>query len=259
MRVFKRLGMVLGILSMTLTASAFADGYKDRIVKIKNPDTYFIGKNKVELVEDYKIEGRGTLFEPDFEFMKAHYPSSYDKETQNKSIAFKNKVARAGYWINKYGYYVISETNYDEGNEDAEDYKSAMQSMRFKLEYYSENGNLEKVYYYYVRPSAAINDDSWIHLRGYNEQFLPEFYGAFVKILDDKTIILDENETEAGASAKILKWSNKRPIPVYEDLIIPYMEKNDVDEITARGHYTSRQTMRRSRDKEVVPPNVVKK
>ena len=38
-----------------------------------------------------------------------------------------------------------------------------MESTRFKLEYYSENVNLEKVYCYYVRPSAAVNDDSWIH------------------------------------------------------------------------------------------------
>ena len=71
-------------------------------------------------------------------------------------------------------------------------------------------------------------------LRGYNYQYLPDFYGDFVKILDDQKIILYIYETEAGESATVLKWSNKKPIPVYEYLIVPYMERGNVSEARAR-------------------------
>lgn len=217
----KKIVSVLSISSAILMSSAVSayDELDNMVEKIKNPDVYLIGKHNVKYVEDYKVL-EGDLYITDVVAMKEHNPTSHSKHAQNQDSIFKKSVVKEEYWVDLRGYVTFRESNFVPEITKNKAFESAMSSNKYKMEMFTESGGNKSLGYYYVRPSAITSSDEWIHLKGYDQPYNPSSYGAFVKILDKNTILLAPREYADYEEIRILKRSNIKPVPVFEDGII---------------------------------------
>ena len=231
----KRTNKMFSIALAVMAFASFANGADyatyDKVEKSKVA-VWGVGENKVPYTEDYVKNSSlsDDLFDLDYEYLKVGLPTDYNDESRKHGALFDKVVPSENtYWLAKDGsYFTIRETDHrmpDYEKLKNDHYDSAMMSKRYSLEKYDGMGEVTDTGKYYVRPSAVIDDDSWINLRGYDIPY-NESYNAFVKVLDENTIVLTLNQSRPHYDAKILKKTSVKPISLAEKYVSEFMDNS---------------------------------